>query len=446
LHKPKLSWRHPFTLELPDTLDFLAEQNMERYRIQRRLIGPAYRAANLKKYEAVVDAVLERVVEQLKSLNEEEVDLKEWMHIIAVECLGAVVLGWSPGYLRGRSDFGSGAHSYLAWRRKSVLGLFPLVAILESHSKLLGRLFTRIWDLRYHLPAGFKPFFPVGPLPLGGSGCCISRERAANMTAAQGVNQRVNRRVGAAMRPQFSQDQRNDLLSELIQLHKTKPEFTAVYLRRLGVTNFGAGHETTCSALTSAIAMIGSHTKVQARAIREARCRPADSILSRDGAVEMSYIGACIKEAQRLYPAIGMSLTRRVPTRSESLYLHGYHIPQGTGVGCNPVALHRNPDIFGHDADEFNPERWLSADDKTRRSMERYNLTWGGGARTCPGRHLAELIIHRAVPTLLREFTIDITLPSEDNICYYFMAMLTGVKARFRPNRQADRTSKDMQP
>lgn len=95
---------------------------MRRYRLQRRLIGQVYQPANLRKFEPVIDDVLDQVVAEIRTLGDAEVDLKEWMHIITVECLGAIVLSWSPGYLRAKSDFGSGSFSYLGWKRKTVLG------------------------------------------------------------------------------------------------------------------------------------------------------------------------------------------------------------------------------------------------------------------------------------------------------------------------------------
>ena len=242
----------------------------------------------------------------------------------------------------------------------------------------------------------------------------------------QAVYQKVSRRVNAHLRPQPPKDARRDLLSELIQLHKDRPdEFKEVYLRRLAVTNFGAGHETMCSALTSIVAMIGSHPGVQERVAAEVRSSP--DATSYDAAVRLPYTQASINEAQRLHPAIGMSLSRTVPR--DGLALHGYYFPPGTTVGCNPVSLHRNPDIFGDRPDSFDPARWL--DETASKAMERCNLTWGGGARTCPGRHLAELIVYKAVSALVDEFDLEITMPDEREIRYYFMAMLTGVKARF---------------
>ena len=115
--------------------------------------------------------------------------------------------------------------------------------------------------------------------------------------------------------------------------------------------------------------------------------------------------------------------------------MHGFRIPPGSTVGCNPVSLHRNPDIFGADADSFVPERWLQdTDESALRAMERFNLTWGGGGRTCPGRHLAEMVLQKVVPALVREFDVEVVaMPDDGATPYYFMAMLTGVKARFVP-------------
>lgn len=237
----------------------------------------------------------------------------------------------------------------------------------------------------------------------------------------------------------------NDLLTDLIQLHKNKPEFNEHYLRRLYVTNFGAGHETMCSALTSVMTMIGSHTDVQntikdeldshgfyPNASHLGSDNEIPSSIDYDSATNLSYTQAAIKEAQRLYPVIGMSLSRKVPTTG--LSVHGRYFPPGTTVGCNPVSLHRNTSIFGPDAGEFNPDRWLQDDIEARRAMERYNLTWGGGSRTCPGRHLAEMVVYKVIPALLREFTIEVTsMPRDEEVEYYFMAMLTGVRARFIP-------------
>ncbi|KAF9776577.1 hypothetical protein IL306_005224 [Fusarium sp. DS 682] len=400
LSKPHIDWH--LNPQFQDTLDLLSERDVRRYRLQRRLIGPVYQTSNLIQYEAAIDDVLARAIAKLKTLEGAQIELNEWMHIIAVECLGAVVLSWSPGMLKNGTDNGSGTHAYRGWRRKSVFGLFPTAAKLEFLHKSIGRLFSTIWGVNFQPPKDFRPFFPD-------------------------VGKRVSRRVNAATKSKLNRDDRKDLLADLIELHKSKPEFTELYLRKMAVTNFGAGHETMASTLTSVFALLGSNDSVQARIAHEV-LGTSDST-QYFTATRLPETQSLIKESKRLYPVISMSLPRKVP--SDGLHLHDYYFPPNTTVGCNPVALHRNPDIFGPNSYMFNPSRWLTADIDTARTMERINLSWGGGSRSCPGRHLAELVVFKVASALVKEFKIEAVLPPENEGRSYFLSMLTGVKARF---------------
>lgn len=159
LSKPGLDWR--LRARFPDTLDFLSEFDLNRYRLQRRLIRPLYSTSNIRKFEPAIDRVISQAVSELRALKCAEIDLKEWMHIIAVECLGAAVLSWSPGYIRARSDGGTSTQSYLGWRRRSLFGLFPTIKMAAFFSKTLGRVFSNLWGVTFKTPKNFKPFSTV---------------------------------------------------------------------------------------------------------------------------------------------------------------------------------------------------------------------------------------------------------------------------------------------
>lgn len=230
--------------------------------------------------------------------------------------------------------------------------------------------------------------------------------------------------------PKQSKDERDDILTDLIQLHKDKSEFTETYLRKMAVTNFGAGHETMAATLTSVLAMIGTHKDVQKRVTEE--IRNAINPTTYTNATQLQYTRAATKEAMRIHPVISMSLPRVVS--AGGMQLQNHFFPAGTTVGCNPVALHSNEAICGPEPELYNPGRWLGVDATHQaqvRVMERYNLNWGGGSRTCPGRNLAELVVCKVVPALLERFDIEVTMLPESGRPSYFLSMLTGAKARF---------------
>ncbi|EJP65064.1 Cytochrome P450 CYP528A4 [Beauveria bassiana ARSEF 2860] len=396
-----------------------------------------YRTANAVRREQAVDKVMNDVIRKFDSIDGAEIDLKEWMHIISVESLGAMVLSWSPGMIKAGTDRATSYQSYLGWRRKSVFGLFPLIVKLEVNYKWVGRLFGIVWGVTYQTPKGFKPFFPV----------CFSESRlyhASPSSTANERNQEVARKVARRIKNKSNptSSQREDLLTDLINLHKDKPEFTESYLRKMAITNFGAGHETLASTLIAIMAMLGTHPEAQATATHEIRCQNAaksrkpGSNISYADALELVYTRAVIREAMRLYPVISMSLPRVVPLHGSGLQLSGLRIPPGATVGCNPVSLHRNEDICGPDPDKFDPRRWLagSGTPDNIRALERYSLSWGGGSRTCPGRHVAEMIVLKCVVRLLDRFEVRAAVPPpEDQGPTYFLAMLTGVRASFVP-------------
>lgn len=83
----------------------------------------------------------------------------------------------------------------------------------------------------------------------------------------------------------------------------------------------------------------------------------------------LEYFQACLKETMRLQPALGANITRMVP--GEGTEVNGTWLPGGTQVALNAWVLHRDKDIFGTDADLFNPERWLSKDENCVKMMER---------------------------------------------------------------------------
>ncbi|KAL8549297.1 hypothetical protein ACS0TY_008230 [Phlomoides rotata] len=90
-------------------------------------------------------------------------------------------------------------------------------------------------------------------------------------------------------------------------------------------------------------------------------------------------------ETLRLYSLV-ILIARRIERK---VRLGKYEFPANINVAIPPLALHRNPDIWGQDAHLFNPERFAqglakATDNNTMMSF----LGFGFGPRTCVGFNL----------------------------------------------------------
>ena len=82
---------------------------------------------------------------------------------------------------------------------------------------------------------------------------------------------------------------------------------------------------------------------------------------------------AIMKEAMRVHPGVGFPLERLVPAGGTTLV--GKYLPAGTIVSMSAPVMHCNTDIFGKDAHEFRPERWLESGPEQIKIMDRSLLT-----------------------------------------------------------------------
>ena len=81
----------------------------------------------------------------------------------------------------------------------------------------------------------------------------------------------------------------------------------------------------------------------------------------------MPYLDAVIHEGQRLHSTIGAGLPREVPAGGATVL--GHHFKEGTTLSVPIYRLHRDESIWGPDAAEFRPERWLEASPERKKMM-----------------------------------------------------------------------------
>ncbi|KAF7590670.1 hypothetical protein BBP40_002562 [Aspergillus hancockii] len=171
-------------------------------------------------------------------------------------------------------------------------------------------------------------------------------------------------------------------------------------------SNIGAGSDTTGISLSAALYYLYRNPAILAKLRDEIDTMAAEGSVSDPvtykEAQGLPYLNAVIKETLRMHPAVGTILARVVPKGGVTL-ASGYYLPEGTHVGTNAWPLHYSPEVYGPDADQFRPERWLE-DSPQPDYRESMMFAFGGGSRTCIGRNISLLELTKALPQIVRNF------------------------------------------
>lgn len=118
------------------------------------------------------------------------------------------------------------------------------------------------------------------------------------------------------------------------------------------------------------------------------------SIITDQTARSMPYLQAVIKEGLRIFPPVAGLMAKEAPI--EGHHWKGVFIPGGTRVGLCAWGIFRRQDIWGADADEFHPERWLSSTPEKLHLMEgTLELIFSHGRWQCLGRPIALMELNK---------------------------------------------------
>lgn len=82
-------------------------------------------------------------------------------------------------------------------------------------------------------------------------------------------------------------------------------------------------------------------------------------------------------------------------------------IPEGTDVMVSSHDIKNCTWMFGSDASEYNPERWIDVDEQKRRDMERSAMGFSWGRRVCMGQHLARILMKKMIASFITAFEVS---------------------------------------
>ncbi|KAI0056555.1 cytochrome P450 [Artomyces pyxidatus] len=191
--------------------------------------------------------------------------------------------------------------------------------------------------------------------------------------------------------------------------------------------------DTTSTALSRILQLLSQHPDVQEKLrheLDEACLRSGKTDLEYDALVALPYLDAICRETLRLTRA-DVSIPLSHPVKTSGPPLSSLFIPGGTAVAVNIVGINRDPSIWGVDAAEWKPERWLaplpeSVVEARIPGVYANTLTFIGGERACIGFKFSQLEMKVALAQLVRTFRFS---SSKTEIVWRFgMVTLPSIK------------------
>ncbi|KAF7318169.1 Cytochrome P450 [Mycena chlorophos] len=353
----------------------------EMHKRQRKALTPAFSNAAIRrltdvffdsahKLKSFWDATLENSTD-----GSAIIEVQEWMNRVALDSIGIAGFSHDFAYLEGKSS--------------------PVTRAFEALQTIPSSI---IADLVFVISATF-PF--VLNLPTDRMRLFWELRRSLNVIAER-LLESTRREKEGGVAEEFTDKSIIGLLlkSEMAtaELHMTQEEIVAQNVLLL------AGYETTSVSLTWALLELARRPEMQDKLRQELLSKFPTSDPTWDQLVstsELPYLDAVVQETLRTHPPVAE--TPRIAGCDDVIPLGtpivdasgqtitSLTIAKGTALVAPIRAINRSEALWGPQAKEFIPERWLSDIDVPAKDLQghRHLLTFHDGPRTCLGKAFA---------------------------------------------------------
>ncbi|KAH8995011.1 cytochrome P450 [Lactarius akahatsu] len=456
----------------------------EQHRKQRKILNPAFSHANMRELLPVIQPVASKMRSMLLSQlpddgGSREIDVLPWMSRGALEYISQGCLGYTFNALEPTQS-----HNFAeAIRMPRLIFLRPFIPFIVRNISLYWRIKLVDW-LPIKALRDLRRIVRV----MDGTSNAILFEKKAELEEGSTTDGTCTTKSEGNLGDHMK---RKDIMTILLRANASSdPAERLTEGELIGQMNTvtAAGVETSALASSRLLHALASRPTAQARLRSELRQAKLDHAASQDIPLDDSswsdielpydilmslpYLDAVVRETLRVYPpssllsrtcARALSLCHvRGPLTFLLLVEHGRQrpslcsfpvlsstgeevtsvvVPEGTTVIISVLAANHNKAVWGDDASEWRPERWLNASGQHAWSGQGQELdgalgdraegstntpgnrggvkypgvyasmmTFFGGGRACIGFKFAEMEIKQIIATLISN--MHFSLPS----------------------------------
>ncbi|KAF9230507.1 cytochrome P450 [Melanogaster broomeanus] len=391
LVKDQYTWEAPDTSITTNQLVFgngLLSSLGERHRKQRKMLNPVFSASHLRHmvpiFQEVSTTLRDTIAAQVKD-GPRDINMLEWFTRTALELVGQSGLGHSFDSLKGAAanPYSKALKNLLPALVRTTVPRQFLPYVVKIGSPKFRRYLAEIvpWKDLHEL-------LRVVDLMDKTSIAIFEAKKKALLMGDVAVLEQVGRG--------------KDIMSVLLKANMAASEEDRIpddELIAQMTTLVFAATDTTSGALSRTLLILAQHPEAQDRLREEVKQAKADKgNLSYDDLVNLPYLDAVCRETLRLYPPATFSVRTAqkdilLPFSTPIKGINGAEmydivVPRGTKSVISILAANRNREIWGEDALEWKPDRWLkplplSVTDACIPGIYSHLMTFLGGGRAC---------------------------------------------------------------
>ncbi|KAK7317048.1 hypothetical protein RJT34_00957 [Clitoria ternatea] len=215
-----------------------------------------------------------------------------------------------------------------------------------------------------------------------------------------------------------------DLMQLLLEAAMSDQSLGKDFSKRFIVDNckniYFAGHETTAVAASWCLMLLALHPQWQTRIRTEVSQLCPNGIPDADSLPLLKTLTMVIQEVLRLYPPAAF-VSREA---YEDIQIGNLNVPKGVCLWTLIPTLHRDPEIWGPESNEFKPERFSEGVSKACKFPHAY-VPFGLGTRLCLGKNFAMVQLKVVLALIISKFSFSLS-PSYKHSPAYRMIVEPG--------------------
>ncbi|CAN0923338.1 Cytochrome P450 714A1 [Linum grandiflorum] len=327
------------------------------------------------------------------------IDKVKSMVSLMVESTNSVLTSWGSK-IDGSSDGGGVVDINIDKDVRSLAADIISRACFGSNYKAGEHIFSKVRELQSLLAKGYAGIPVLRHLPTSKNREIWKLEKEINSMILEVVKRR------AAAKSE------NDLLQMILEGATDAASLNDGSLDKFIVDNckaiYFAGQDTTSNTVSWTLMLLAAHPEWQDRVREEVQQVCEDKVPDIHSVRKMKTLTMVIQESLRLYPP-AVFVVREV---FRDIKVKNILVPKGMNIQVPISILQQSPELWGTDADLFNPERFadgvLGSTSSGKGSAQAY-IPFGVGARVCVGQNFAMMELKVILSLILLNFSFSLS-------------------------------------